>query len=380
MLQGVQASTTPGRVLAIDWLRGIAVLFMIECHALYLLHPSLDASPAKAFLQLINGLCAPAFLFAAGFALALTNGKAWRSAQEKRDRAWRSLKRIGMVLLASVLLREHFWEALSEHPERLMWPDVLMCIAICLTMIWATLFTLPRWTHALVLAACMIAVLAAAPVLPGRELGFFTPWLNNSRYWDTFPIVPIGSCAFWGALVGLFAARARDRRRAIALGMLASLVAGFALARSGALASYLYGETNTYDLLTMGERAWKVSAATLLLLAIERVYAGKLWWPINVLGTQSLVAYVAHLLLLFGVGPLRVLSPLHQKTGWAGYCIAMPLLVGATLLTCLVVRAIGAWIAERRGAHKRVRQPDETTHSSSAEVNIQRGEAEVQST
>ncbi|HEX8825464.1 MAG TPA: heparan-alpha-glucosaminide N-acetyltransferase domain-containing protein [Archangium sp.] len=64
-------SPTHERVRAIDWLRGIAVLFMIQCHALVLLRPELRQSHTTKLLLKLDGLVAPAFLFSAGFALAM---------------------------------------------------------------------------------------------------------------------------------------------------------------------------------------------------------------------------------------------------------------------------------------------------------------------
>ncbi len=49
------------------WLRGIAVVVMIQTHALALLRPELRAGDFFTTLQWIDGLVAPAFIFAAGF-------------------------------------------------------------------------------------------------------------------------------------------------------------------------------------------------------------------------------------------------------------------------------------------------------------------------
>src|SRR5262244_2660700 len=57
------------RVKAFDWLRGLAVLVMIECHAMVLLRKDLLATPAAKAMDWLNGLVAPSFIFAAGFSL-----------------------------------------------------------------------------------------------------------------------------------------------------------------------------------------------------------------------------------------------------------------------------------------------------------------------
>ena len=64
------------RIRAFDWLRGLAVLVMIQTHSLGLLQPGLHAGGFFTTLQWIDGLVAPSFIFAAGFALALTQVRA----------------------------------------------------------------------------------------------------------------------------------------------------------------------------------------------------------------------------------------------------------------------------------------------------------------
>ena len=61
-----------GRYPFIDVLRGLAVLFMIETHTVNaLLDPALRAGTFHDALTYVNGLVAPAFLFAAGFSIVL---------------------------------------------------------------------------------------------------------------------------------------------------------------------------------------------------------------------------------------------------------------------------------------------------------------------
>ena len=62
----------PTRIRAIDWLRGLAVLLMIQTHALALLRPELRSGALFDSLQWVDGLVAPSFILAAGFSMALT--------------------------------------------------------------------------------------------------------------------------------------------------------------------------------------------------------------------------------------------------------------------------------------------------------------------
>src|SRR6185436_14639841 len=67
---GARLSEAPSqRILAVDWLRGLAVLVMIQCHAMVLLLPELRATHTAAVLYRIDGLVAPSFILAAGFSL-----------------------------------------------------------------------------------------------------------------------------------------------------------------------------------------------------------------------------------------------------------------------------------------------------------------------
>ena len=92
------------RVKAFDWLRGLAVLVMIECHAMVLLRKELLATHAAAVMDWLNGLVAPSFIFAAGFSLALVQVRTARSGGARGPRLLRTLRRIGEVLAVGTLI------------------------------------------------------------------------------------------------------------------------------------------------------------------------------------------------------------------------------------------------------------------------------------
>ena len=62
---------TLARLESVDWLRGLAVLLMVQRHALSLLEPELRQSDAARRLLWVDGLVAPAFFFFSGFSLSL---------------------------------------------------------------------------------------------------------------------------------------------------------------------------------------------------------------------------------------------------------------------------------------------------------------------
>jgi hypothetical protein len=59
------------RVLALDWLRGLGVLIMLQGHLFNsFAQPALNSQPVYIFSQFIGGMPAPIFLFLVGATLA----------------------------------------------------------------------------------------------------------------------------------------------------------------------------------------------------------------------------------------------------------------------------------------------------------------------
>src|SRR5438552_19197661 len=113
-----------GRIRAIDWLRGLAVLFMIQTHALALLRPELRAGALFSTLQWIDGLVAPSFILAAGFSMALTQVRAAAQPGARWPRFRRTLRRLGEVLAVATLVN-WAWFPLVREPRWILRMDIL---------------------------------------------------------------------------------------------------------------------------------------------------------------------------------------------------------------------------------------------------------------
>src|SRR4051812_46859686 len=103
------------RIRAFDWLRGVAVLVMIQCHTLVLLQPERLKDAAFLPLNFLDGLVAPAFIFAAGFSLALVQVRgAFAGSRLRRVR--KTLRRIGEVLAVATLVN-WMWFPIFREPK-----------------------------------------------------------------------------------------------------------------------------------------------------------------------------------------------------------------------------------------------------------------------
>src|SRR3954467_4275079 len=209
-----------GRIRAFDWLRGIAVLVMIQTHSLGLLRPGLRAGVLWTRLQWVDGLVAPAFLFSAGFSLALVQVRGAASGM-RAMRVRKTLRRLGEVLLVATFLN-WMWFPIFRQPRWIFRMDILQCIGFSLLIALPILFALAprpralRWT-ALLLAAIAFGV---APLL--ESLGL--PWdgILNSRPPAVFPLLPWAGYVYLGAAIGAATAEKGPRGAAIWLAALAA--------------------------------------------------------------------------------------------------------------------------------------------------------------
>lgn len=361
------------RVRCVDWLRGGAVVLMVAAHSLAFLSPAHDRDAVRVGLNAINGLPAPAFLFAAGFALALVTARGERHAgavaltgspaPARRRFAWdgramRSLRRIGTVLLASLLLRHVMWDTF-RHPERLAWIDVLSCIALMLLVLWAVLFLLPaRGRQATLVGLTATTFLAGPWVEAPRTFGWITPLLNNAWEANTWPLVPWAGYGWLGAIVGLATGASATPRRALWRGLGTTCVVGIAVAW-GAPVVLRIGGVDAWVVANVGERVWKVAIVTLGLLMLEcrkTGPAGRIEGIVNLLSRQALPAFVLHQILLFGWAGFRPFNAFLYRQDWpATLGLALAVLVGTTAGCVLIERSTAALSPGRKGTRSRGR-------------------------
>nr|WP_320132254.1 heparan-alpha-glucosaminide N-acetyltransferase domain-containing protein [uncultured Holophaga sp.] len=358
----------------IDLLRGWAVIVMIEVHVVNLyVHPGW----VPTWLNFLNGLVAPSFILCAGFSLVLSTFRPDGTLRPFGPTA----RRLGFILICAYALHAPGltlaeWTVLL-YPARareLFKVDVLQCIVFSLLFLQGVARLCRRpgrfgWAALMLALACALV----APHLWARGVGDGL-WLpvrgllngNPDRgVTALFPLFPWLAFAAFGSVLGVLyrhfrvmpagegRARWSEGRWLLILGL-----GGLLLAVWGTR----YAPTWLWSGSWPREEAWRLHNTTLpsvlqrfgivcmagaLLGWIERVrprLPGRN--PVLAAGAESLLLYMFHLFLLFG---LLIAKPVVRLTGWEPHGHGWAATLGITALVILLSLGLGlGWQAVRR--------------------------------
>jgi uncharacterized membrane protein len=302
----------------LDWLRGVAVLIMIEAHTLDAwTRPDARAHPLYGWAMILGGFGAPVFLFLAGVALALAAGARLRKGRTAAEVGALARKRGWQILGLAFLFRAQSWIISGGEPARvLLKVDILNIMGVAMVLgavLWG--WGRSRWSRAAYLAAAAMAAAMLTPIIRA------TPWLGAlpdpleayvrpAPGFTTFTLFPWAGFLLAGAAIGLWLDAAQEdraeRRTILGLALL-----GPTLAIGGYAASFLppiYEQTNfwtsspTFFFLRLG-----ILIATVPLAWAWNRWPG--WSPLREFGVASLFVYWIHVEMVYGV----VSAPLHRQ-------------------------------------------------------------------
>ncbi|HET7291191.1 MAG TPA: heparan-alpha-glucosaminide N-acetyltransferase domain-containing protein [Vicinamibacteria bacterium] len=301
-----------GRLEYVDWLRGFAVLLMMQTHAYDAwLAPEAKQTVFFKWSRLAGGYPAPLFLFLAGLSLALLAEARFRNGTAapavRRELARRGLE----VLVWAALFR--LWMFTTggfAKPVDLLRVDVLNCIGLSMLLVGSLALTARsprRRTLRTALLGALVAVLTPlAWDLPSPSWIPF--WLRG--YWSGrapgafFPLFPWAGFTAVGATVGLLLGRARQQGREAAL--VAALASGGAAAIPLALLlDRLPDVYPRYDFWWTSPNYFLVKVG-ILLLVVGFAYAwSRMPWAampslLRQLGRTSLLVYWVHIEIVYG--------------------------------------------------------------------------------
>ena len=341
---------SPARRSYIDWLRGIAVVSMIEWHVYdaWTLHSVRDSAAWPA-IKVVGGFAAPLFLFLAGVAVPMAIGAYERRGLTRPDAAWKLQKRGWQVFVLAHLFRfQSFLFNPNARWSGLLKPDILNILGLGLA---GTAFLMGRartaarrWMWLLLPALVIVALTPLSrtwwwpTLLHPRLEAYIRP--SNFGVFALFPwvaYVPLG--AYIGALLMDATDEVAERRALVRLAVAGALSVAIGTAAGWlapiAHASFWIDHASVFAIkagcmmMALGASWWLVSRQPISMVE-----------PMLLLGRTSLFVYWVHVEIAYGV----VSYPLHYALPLAWSTIGF---VGVLLL---MYKAAGWWANRPRTA------------------------------
>jgi uncharacterized membrane protein len=304
------------RLLFIDMFRGLVTLIMMEGHVSNsTILTSLRPTKGFHYLDLLNGMVAPSFIFIAGFAFGLALDKKWDDFLALRKPFWQQLRRLLFILGVAYWLHLPTWSLRamlkldSRSIQYFLRCDVLHLIALSLIMV-LLLAVLVRSKTVFMILLPLLTLLNvfATPYLYVIELRNYMPdfiadYLTD-RHGALFPIFPWAAYTFLGtfscwAYLRLRAVNQEGRLfRVLAVGGLLMFIGGFALFYAPwQYHSYVDASRSSprHFMLKMGF----VYMTLALYYFYEQIRKPTSSW-LNVVGQESLFVYALHLVIVYG--------------------------------------------------------------------------------
>jgi len=351
----------------VDLLRGFALVVMIETHVVNAYLPAaLRRGEFYFWLSFVNGLVAPAFLFASGFSLVLQARRKWEDWLRLGPAFRKQMRRMGFILLVAYFIHlpdfglrkflvphdQAFWKKAFQV-------DVLQCIVVSLLLIdLLILLTRRRGAFFWVAASTGVTAAVATPWIWAQDFTARLP-LSLAMYLNPhgaslFPLFPWISFVLAGSCVGHLFLNSIEKRAdagfmrsafyfgaaAIAFGWLARAVPLF-----HAWNSRYFLTSPLYVLVRLG----CVVVLCAGLYAMEKRFG---WVPgaIRLAGQESLLVYTLHLMLIFGVLRGKGMAAVFGLE--AGYAACVLLSVA---IIVLMLALAGLWHGLKRNRPKLAR-------------------------
>lgn len=355
----MSASSPSRRLSYIDWMRGLAILIMIEAHVLDAWTRPADRNTiAFGCAAILAGFAAPMFLFLAGVSTVLgassrarRTGDVPAAAASVRRRGWQVFGLAYLFRFQAYILNPKAMLAgvLKVDILNIMGPTIVAAAAL-----WqAGRDTRKRLA---ILGGTALAVTLVTPLI--RTAGLLSPLPEPIQWYlrpvpgrNNFTFFPWSGFVFAGALVGVLLDRRRSaaelRRFHVIMGGAAALFAAACYAGSYLPSIYpdsqFWTSSPMFFLLRVGI-VTAVLSATFFWEERRRLLPGA-WSPMALFGQASLFVYWVHVELVYGVFS----RPLHRALPFGtavGYFALFS--VGMFLLAMGKNRAVEEWREWRR--------------------------------
>jgi uncharacterized membrane protein len=348
------------RLDAIDWLRGLAVVLMIQTH-LYdsWASPAAKASPLYWWTRYLGGIPARLFLLLVGVSLAIRFEAQLRKGVDRATMV-RGAARRGLEIVALAYLFRFqewalsgFWNPVID----LFRIDILNCIGA--SMILVALVAAPRGgkpQYAIAVAAALTFVGLGPIVGPAHFPAILptpiTSYLGGQRPMSWFGLFPWAAWAFMGLAVGHVWVRASTDRKREARTFLLTGAVGLALMSAVILIRkwdphVIRYPNDVVQQMGPGTFFYRLGLNLMLALcayAVTRLRAGR-FSVMRQFGKTSLLVYWIHVDLCYGL----VSKPLHHRLDMGQATLGFVLMTAAMFLVS--VAKTKYWDERRRRAN-----------------------------
>jgi len=341
----------------LDWLRGLAILIMIQCHA-FNSFTRVDLRDAGPYVlsQFVGGMAAPLFLFMAGMTTGFQMESLAQRDADPRRRWLIALKRGVYILGIAFLFRFTNW--LFSVPRatinEITKVDILNCMGVgmCVLAVSGVFSSAGRMRFA---AGAGLLIALASPIVANLDWSGAPPllqdYITSSPRPGRFPFFPCVSYLAFGIAVGTIAKRAASDR--IDRLMQWSVLVGFALVFTGQYFSNIPYSIYTKSNFWTDSPALVLIRTGIILLLMAAAYlwteycVGAGWSWIQTLGKNSLMVYWVHVMIVYGA----VVRPIKRQLS-----IPQAALATATVTAMMVALSVAwLWWKGRRPAPRRVK-------------------------
>lgn len=328
------------RIEAVDWLRGLAVLLMIQTH-LYdsWCNQAAKATVAYGWTRFIGGIPSRLFLLLVGVSMAI-RFESQLAAKVDRATMVRTAAKRGLEVIALAYLFR-----LQEYVLGGCWDwhdlyrvDILNCIGA--SMVVAAFVTAP-WRGRPAIVPTLLAaavVIALGPIVGPMHFPSFLPrpltsYLGGERPMAWFPLFPSLAWPLVGVLIGHYWVRSSASARKQAIAFVVTGAVGVAMMR----AVVIVRAHNPYiihypsDLVqqmgpgTFFYRLGQIGPLALLAYLVTRVFPRHWFSLMRLFGQTSLLVYWVHVELVYGL----LLGRLHHRLSMWGATVGLVLMTAA---------------------------------------------------
>jgi uncharacterized membrane protein len=305
------------RIDAVDWLRGLAVVLMIETHLYgYWTSPAAQATALFRDTRWLGGFPFRMFLFMAGVSMAIKFEAQIARGVERRVMVRGAVKRGFEILVLAYLFRlqeyllSWFWDW-----RDLLRVDILNCIAASM-MVAAPLVAprggRPQYAITLALVAALVAV---GPIIgPGGHVPAWVPahlaaYVVGHDRMAAFPLIPPMAWTLAGIAIGHWLVRQNRDARSLTRAFLVCGAVGLAMVGGVKLVRSIDPTIIRYPsevAQQMGPGTFFYRLGWIGVMALVGHGVTRLWPPprfsvMRVFGQTSLLVYWVHVELVYGL-------------------------------------------------------------------------------